>query len=59
VKSGEIPKGQTYVDQFGKTKYEPAPVHYIDIPQSLKDQATKKGFPLFSTGLPIPNESKQ
>jgi hypothetical protein len=34
-------------------------VHYIDIPQSLKDQAIKKGFPLFSTGLPIPNESKQ
>jgi hypothetical protein len=35
------------------------PVHYIDIPQSLKDQATKKGFPLFATGLPIPNEGNQ
>ncbi len=34
-------------------------VSYIDIPQSLKDQAMKKGFPLFSTGLPIPNESNQ
>jgi hypothetical protein len=26
-------------------------VHYIDIPQSLKDTAVRKGFPLFSTGL--------
>ncbi len=26
------------------------PVHYIDIPQSLKDQAIGKGFPLFSGG---------
>ncbi len=25
-------------------------VHYIDIPQSLKDQALGKGFPLFSGG---------
>ncbi len=33
-------------------------VHYIDIPQSLKDQAMHKGFPLFSAGVPIPNESK-
>jgi hypothetical protein len=26
-------------------------IHYIDIPQSLKDTATKKGFPLFSSGI--------
>ena len=26
------------------------PIHYIDIPQSLKDKAIGKGFPLFSTG---------
>lgn len=26
-------------------------VHYIDIPQSLKDTATKRGFPLFSSGV--------
>jgi len=28
------------------------PVHYIDIPQSLKDKAMNKGFPLFSTAMP-------
>jgi len=49
VQKGEVPKGQSYVDQFGKTKYEPAPVFYIDIPQSLKDTALNKGFPLFSS----------
>lgn len=32
-------------------------LHYIDIPQSLRDQALKRGFPLFSAGFPIPNES--
>jgi hypothetical protein len=26
------------------------PIHYIDIPQSLRDQAMHKGFPLFSAG---------
>lgn len=25
------------------------PIHYIDIPQSLKDKAMSKGFPLFSS----------
>lgn len=29
------------------------PIHYIDIPQSLKDTALGKGFPLFSSGLPF------
>jgi hypothetical protein len=28
------------------------PVHYIDIPQALKDKAMQKGFPLFSTAMP-------
>jgi len=27
------------------------PIHYIDIPQSLKDTALRKGFPLFSSGM--------
>ena len=27
-----------------------ASVHYIDIPESLKNQALGKGFPLFSSG---------
>ena len=30
------------------------PVHYIDIPQSLKNHALHKGFPLFSKGVPLP-----
>lgn len=33
-----------------KNKGSEAPVYYIDIPQSLKDTATQKGFPLFSKG---------
>ena len=33
-----------FKEEYGK------PVHYIDIPQSLKDQALQKGFPLFSAG---------
>ena len=28
-------------------------VHYIDVPQSLKDTATQKGFPLFASGIPL------
>jgi hypothetical protein len=28
------------------------PVHYIDIPQALKDKAMQKGFPLFSSAYP-------
>jgi hypothetical protein len=28
------------------------PVHFIDIPQSLKDRAMQKGFPLFSSAFP-------
>ena len=31
-----------------------APVHYFDLPQSLKDQALHKGFPLFAKGIPFP-----
>ena len=30
------------------------PVHYIDLPQSLKDTALHKGFPLFSSASPYP-----
>lgn len=30
------------------------PVFYFDIPQSLKDQALKKGFPLFSAPMFVP-----
>jgi hypothetical protein len=33
-----------------KIEKESNPVHYIDIPQSLRDTATQKGFPLFSKG---------
>jgi hypothetical protein len=33
------------------SKFEP--VHYIDIPQSLKDVVMKRGQPLFSAGLPL------
>lgn len=33
-----------------RSKLKKAPVYYIDIPQSLKDTATQKGFPLFSKG---------
>jgi hypothetical protein len=29
------------------------PVHTIDLPQSLKDIATQKGFPLFSSGIQL------
>lgn len=32
---------------------EKQPIHYIELPQSLKDQAIRKGFPLFSAGVPI------
>lgn len=49
VKVHEIDKARTYVDQFGKTKHEPAKIYYIDIPQSLRDTAMHKGFPLFSS----------
>ncbi len=38
------------------------PVHYMDIPQSLKDQALKKGFSLFedsSIGAPLAAEEKR
>jgi len=31
-----------------------APVHYIDIPQSLKDTVLRKGQPLFAAGVPLP-----
>lgn len=37
------------VKEFMESK-KPQSVHYIDIPQSLKDQALGKGFPLFSGG---------
>ena len=30
-------------------KYGKQPIHYIDLPQSLKDKALSKGFPLFSS----------
>lgn len=53
VKQGEATKAQTYVDQFGKTKYEPAPVHYFDIPDKMKQDILTKGFPLFSKGVPV------
>ncbi len=35
-----------YKSKIGATQ----PIHYIDIPQSLQDQALGKGFPLFSGG---------
>jgi len=31
-----------------------APVHYFDLPQSLKDQALRKGFPLYVGSIPFP-----
>ena len=37
-----------------KMKREPIQsVHYIDVPQSLKDTATQKGFPLYAAGIPL------
>lgn len=44
VKSEKIPT--TFAGTPTKSEYQS--VHYIDIPQSLKDTATQKGFPLFS-----------
>jgi hypothetical protein len=49
------------VKEFINSKV-PQPVHYIDIPQSLKDMAMKKGFPLFSGGFmfsPVSNPYDQ
>src|SRR6266705_1018146 len=37
-----------------RIEHETMPIHYIDIPQSLKDAAMHKGFPLFSKGVPLP-----
>jgi hypothetical protein len=46
---------------FKGTKKQP--IHYIDLPQSLKDTALKKGFPLFATGgiplIPVDNPFKK
>ena len=39
-----------------------APVHYMDIPPSLRDQALKKGFSLFedsSVGAPLAAEERR
>jgi Transglycosylase SLT domain len=44
------------IDEHGPgamLEYGTAPIHYIDIPQSLKDVALGKGFPLFSKSLPV------
>ncbi len=38
------------IDKGFKVNENKAPVHYIDIPESLKNQALGKGFPLFSSG---------
>jgi hypothetical protein len=35
-----------------KQKIETAPVHVLPITQSLREQALKKGFPLFSAPVP-------
>jgi len=37
-----------------KVEKESNPVHYIDIPQSLKDTVLRKGQPLFAAGVPLP-----
>lgn len=58
VKEGEASKAQTYVDQFGKTKYEPAKVKYFDIPEKMKQDVLRKGFPLFSNPLPVIPQSQ-
>jgi hypothetical protein len=39
---------------FKKSQSGTQPVHYFDLPQSLKDQALHKGFPLFMSGVPFP-----
>ena len=45
----DMPKSDAlqYVKDMEKA-YKPPMAHYIDLPQSLKDQALGKGFPLFS-----------
>jgi len=49
VKTAEIEKPNPTIEPPGFKKTQK--VHYIDIPQSLKDVAMKKGFPLFSGGF--------
>lgn len=49
VKQGEI-KGSDPDKFHGERKF---PVHYIDIPQSMKDAALRKGQPMFSVGSPF------
>ena len=47
-------EAQAHID--AKTAKEKTPVHYMDIPPSLKEQALKKGFSLFedsSVGAPM------
>lgn len=47
VKSATL-KPQQYQNDAGRFLSKEQPIHYIDIPQSLRDTAMRKGFPLFS-----------
>lgn len=49
VKTGNLPYPKLS-NKIGEKPIEQS-VHYIDIPQSLKNQAMHKGFPLFSGGF--------
>lgn len=55
VEKAEIAKAKPYVDQFGKTKYDPMDVHVLKITPELREHVLKKGFPLFSAGVPVFN----
>lgn len=53
VQKGEIDTGKrTKSGMSGKSNPIKEPIFYIDIPQSLKDTAIRKGFPLFSNAHP-------
>lgn len=56
-KNDELNK--VFQDKLDFEKHGKQPVHYIDIPQSLKDTALHKGFPLFSSThmfIPVDHE---
>lgn len=64
VQKGEVVNPQEYAawkelnegqkTEVGDKSKAFSPVYYIDIPQSLKDAAMKKGFPLFSAPAFVP-----
>jgi len=55
VKTAEINHQGGWDDDVGSNvALSKHPVHYFDLPQSLKDQALHKGFPLYMAGVPFP-----